>query len=311
MANPQSPVEREESAAVFPPSADRRPAVTSREWSYVDAWLARRFSRRLVPPFERNPSTLKVLLALADTNAASTEEDELLGLADHDALQAMHQGSSSPATQMVPVRFRDSTLRAIEKGLSNEGRSALESLAAALAVAGTGLTEPEVVAQSSVEAMAAIYTAEQMADRTTTLERHIHHEVGHVRSLLSLLRGDSCTPRADLQKQNLELQNAVEAISHRTPESANAPTGKFCSGVPILSNTSIHDVVREEQDYIALLQQKKDLESRIASFRGLPSDPRLARDELDALQRELHGITSQRDAAFQGLVDRTSPIRKK
>ena len=79
-------------AAIFSPSVARAAASTAKDWSFVDDWLhrkyaassasgggggktaAKRSSWTTVPQFERNPETLKALLALAAANEASRWE---------------------------------------------------------------------------------------------------------------------------------------------------------------------------------------------------------------------------------------------
>ena len=90
-------------AAIFSPSVARAAASTAKDWSYVDDWLRRKYaassssssassisggakatakrsSWTTVPQFERNPETLKALLALAAANEAADETRVLLAL---------------------------------------------------------------------------------------------------------------------------------------------------------------------------------------------------------------------------------------
>src|SRR5687767_6517058 len=86
--------------AIFSPSIARLAASTARDWSYIDTWLASKLhSTSSLPPFERNPETLKALLALASANEQADEERHLLAQAEATALQELQDAdttSSSP-----------------------------------------------------------------------------------------------------------------------------------------------------------------------------------------------------------------------
>ena len=62
-----------------------------------------------------------------------------------------------------------------------------------------------------------------------------------------------------------------------------------------------------EQEYLALLAQKKQVENEVNAFEGLPPDRDLARQELEALRSELRTLTQRRDAVFESLVERETP----
>ena len=315
MPDPRRPVDKsEENAALFTPSVARLASSTARDWSYVDSWLATQFSGdRQVPPFERTPATLKWLLALANANESAMEERRLLARTDSNALQGLQQEDAIPASQRHPLQpLRDSLLGTIEHELPQEGKTALESLSAVASVAGTSpLPGSDVLGGMTVDAQAAIFSIEQMIARAESLESQIRSETTNIENLIHLLHGKEYKMPADLKKRNLDLQKTVKAMSANVSQPQKPSADLSSYGDHPASSYTTHDIIREEQDYRALLMQKSELESRIAAFRGLPSDPGLAQDELNALRRELEGVTSQRDAAFHGLVERSSPVRRK
>jgi HAUS augmin-like complex subunit 1 len=241
------------------------------------------------------------------------EERRLLARTDSDALQALQQEDAVPASHRHPLQpLRDSLLGTIEHELPQEGRAALESLSAVASVAGaTSRPEADVLGGITINTQAAIFSAEQMIARAESLESQIRSETANIENLIRILHGEEYKMPTDVEKRNLDLQKTVKTMSAHVsqPQKPSADPSRY--GNPPAASYTIHDIIREEQDYRGLLMQKSELESRIAAFRGLPSDPGLAQDELNALRRELEGVTSQRDAAFHGLVQRSSPVRRK
>jgi HAUS augmin-like complex subunit 1 len=75
--------------AIFSPSQARQQLAQAKDWNYVDTWLSTHYSGRPAPPFERNPETLKALLALAAHNEAADEERDLLQKLESKALQQL------------------------------------------------------------------------------------------------------------------------------------------------------------------------------------------------------------------------------
>lgn len=70
---------------------------------------------------------------------------------------------------------------------------------------------------------------------------------------------------------------------------------------------SIEQVREEEEIYFELLEQKRELDGRLAAFAGLPHDLDAAREELEGLREELRKVEVERDTVFEGLVERESP----
>lgn len=139
---------------MFSPSAARLATSAARDWSYVESWLATQFPNQQMPPFERTPTTLKLLLTMANVNEATTERRRLMCRADSEALQMTYQGTAASKDSIASRRILSSEiLEAIEGELSREGRSALESLASMAITAGVlsrsqrlslaSLSEPE------------------------------------------------------------------------------------------------------------------------------------------------------------------------
>ncbi|KAJ6788878.1 hypothetical protein PWT90_00088 [Aphanocladium album] len=311
MAHLRGRSEAEAPAPMFSPSVARIAATEARDWSFVDSWLATQFPGRQPPPFERNADTLRALIALIAFNDSASEEARLLARIDQDALGELPQhtdtgGSPAPVTLAA---MRDALLDIVEQELPREGKSALNSMASMAISAKIAFPEAERLGATIVDTQSAVFEAEQMSSRAEALERHIHSEIENANAVLRAMQDENYHLPDGLGKQNMEVQRAVRTMSAQVPEFERRIASLNSSVAS--SEFTVHDILRDEHDYLALVENRKELENRISVFRGLPSDPGLARSELNAYRQELQGITSRRDAAFQGLVERETPVKRR
>uniref|UniRef100_A0A8H7NIE4 Uncharacterized protein n=1 Tax=Bionectria ochroleuca TaxID=29856 RepID=A0A8H7NIE4_BIOOC len=275
-----------DSAAIFSPTVARQAASAARDWSYVDAWLDSKFHNRPVPEFERNPDTLRALLALASLNETADEERASVARADAaDALRELRKHDESTARN---PSIREEFLAAIEDDLPRESRIALDGMAAMAVEAGIANAEPEDLGARIVTLQKSVHDAEQMKARVEVLGRHIAHDAQRMSEFLAALQGDDYKLPEDQAKRNLDLQRKVKALSAQIPE-LQERAASLASSVSS-SHPTIDDVVREEKEYLAILSRKKQLDSQMASFEGLPSNTDMARSELDALRKQLRGL---------------------
>lgn len=292
-----------DSAAIFSPSVARIAASNARDWSYIDNWLAARFLNAPVPPFERNPDTLKALLALASHNEIADEERQLVSRADSEALAQLEQSKAYGAS------LRAMLLDAVENELPQEGQVALDSLASMAAQAGIASPEPEDLGRKMVAMQKSIYATETMKSRVEILQRYIRQDAERMNKLVCSLESNDYKQAPELAKQNLEMQRKVKTMATQLPELQDRVAALTSSmGSP---RPSVQDMARDEQEYLAVLTQKKQLDLQMAAFEGLPSNPDLARAELNSLRGQLHGATSRRDEIFEGLVERESPVKRR
>lgn len=302
------------STAIFSPSVARLAATTAKDWNYVDSWLSTKFHGRSAPRFERNPDTLKVLLALAALNETADEERDLVARVEASALQDLNKyyadGSGDAAAAAAgstsasrTATIQDAVLDAVEEGLSREGRAALDSMAATAVELGVAYAEPEALGRKLTELQARTFELEQAVARVGVLQRHVEAETARSKKLLAELDGDEYRPAANLAKSNLELQRRIKAAAARLPETKPSAISSAEPSVDV----SIQQAREEEEKYLELLAYKKSLDTRLQSFQGLPPDKDLARQELEALRTELRAITRRRDAVFEGLVERETP----
>ncbi|KAH6982785.1 hypothetical protein BKA56DRAFT_631293 [Ilyonectria sp. MPI-CAGE-AT-0026] len=305
-----------EDSAIFSPSVARIAASTARDWSYIDTWLAAKLHPRPVPVFERNADTLKALLALASLNDAADEERQLLAKSEAAALKelSLEQSNAQFVTGNGPSRgprrpLRQGLLDAVQHNLPAEGHTALDALASMALQLGVAFPEPEDLGRRMVGLQASIQETEQMKSRVDILHRHIEEETSKIHNLLRLLQGDEYKPPAHLAKQNLELQRKVKAMSAKLPDLQDRVAALSASAES--SHPTTADIARDEQGYLTILAEKRDLDLQMATFHGLPSNPEMARSELEALRGQLRTFTSQRDAVFEGLVERESPVKRR
>ncbi|KAI8676452.1 hypothetical protein LRP88_10545 [Fusarium phalaenopsidis] len=294
-------------SAIFSPSVARIAASTARDWSYVDAWLSSKFHPRPVPSFERNNDTLKALLALASTNEAADEERSLLAKSEAAALQELKESESKAGNGTRPLR--EGLLDAVQHNLPPDGHTALDAMAHMALQLGVAFPEPETLGRRMCELQSTIYDTEQMKARVEILHQHIDAEAARINDLLRELQNDDYQPPIQLAKQNLEIQRKVKALSAKLPELQDRVAALAANTDS--SHPTIPDLARDEQEYLAVLARKKELDLQLASFQGLPSNPDMARSELEDLRGQLRSITSQRDAVFEGLVERESPVKRR
>ncbi|KAF4121570.1 HAUS augmin-like complex subunit 1 [Geosmithia morbida] len=297
-----------EDAAIFSPSVARQAASAARDWSYIDSWLSAKYAGRPVPSFERNPETLQALLALAAFNEVADEERQMVSRAEKDALIELESmdGNKTDGNN----KLRDAILAAVEDELPHEGQTALDAMASMAVQAGIAHPEPEDLARSLMQAQRRVHAAEQMQARVDALQGYVEADVDRMADLVRALdTRDDYRPPAHMARENLDLQRKVKTMTAQLPElQGRVAAAQASSANP---RATIEDVSLQEQAYLDLLAQKKQLDAQISAFAGLPSDPDLARDELDHLRSQLRRATSQRDAVFEGLVERESPVKRR
>lgn len=299
--------------AIFSPSVARLAASTAKDWNYVDSWLTSKFDGRTPPQFERNPDTLKALLALAALNETSDENRRLVSQVDATALEDIstardadhgvgHEASQVPTNLTA---FKDVFYAAIEDDLTREGKTALDAMASSAGHLGMAFPEPARLARALIDLQTRIFDMEQAVARVGTLQRLAQSESARLHELLEDVCGDQYRAPADLAQQNLNLQRKVKAIAKKLPEMQDKVASLARTvGVP---NPTIQQVKQEEEKYLELLDLRRHLDQQVNEFEGLPADVGRARQQLDRLREELRTITERRDAVFEGLVERETP----
>ncbi|KZL87660.1 hypothetical protein CI238_07464 [Colletotrichum incanum] len=296
------------STAIFSPSIARIAASTAKDWSYVDSWLALKYRGRPVPAFERNPETLKALLALANLNETAEEERELVVRAEAGAIQELAAVQDQPETNSelpTSATARERMLGAVQDHLTREGRTALNSMATLSCQLSVAYPDAETLGRFMIGLHAEASELEQMRVRVRILQKYIEQESTAVDELLRTLRSDDYKPANDLARQNLEMQRRIKAMAARIPELRDRMSN--LNQYSVASHPTIEQMSQEEADYLSLLAQKKGLDEEVDQFSGLSDDVKTARAELEHLRAEVRTVTDHRDAIFEGLVERESP----
>lgn len=165
--------------------------------------------------------------------------------------------------------------------------------------------ETEKLARGIIELQVSSSDLEQASDRVSILEKHLNKELGLINTLIEELQSDAYQPASDLTKQTIEYQRKIKVLAGKLPElkdrvaSLSAAAGK--------KKITIQDVKAEEDKFKTLMGTVRDLENQVKTYHGLPQDTDLARLELERVRVELRDLTQQRDAMFEGLVERESP----
>ncbi|KAJ4387993.1 hypothetical protein N0V93_008596 [Gnomoniopsis smithogilvyi] len=302
-------------AAIFSPSVARLAASTAKDWSYVDAWLASKYKGRSPPPFERNPDTLKALLALAALNETADENRDLVARVASDALQELQAADNerklhdSDESKVDLIEFKGDFFGALEDSLTKDGKASLDAMASAAVQSGMAFAEPAQIGQAMLYLQIRNFDLEQAVARVGVLQRYIDMEAARMSDLLEEVSSNEYRPSPDLARQNLDMQRKVKAMTKKLPEMKDKVSSLARAiGVP---NPTIEQVRLEEERYLEMLEVKRSLDQQINEFDGLPPSTEDARSHLESMRRELRSITDRRDAIFENLVERETPRKRR
>lgn len=312
-------------AAIFSPSVARAAASAAKDWSYIDAWLHRKFPGRGPPPFERNADTLRVLLALASANEAADEERTLIARLEAETLTQLRAHEQSLAQQenqtdndndndntITLDSAREAILASLETSLSRDGQTALTAMAALALQTATPLPTPAALASSLLALSTEAHTLDQTAARIQTLTAYLAAETAATAKLSAELRPPSL--HHPHHRHNHDDDDNDNDPSHsEDPTSAPAAAGGY-HPPPSLSLTNL-STQRRIKTLAARLPEQRDKAASLARSVPLPSPtvPQLAREEeaylsllahkraLDAQVRAFEGLPPDAEQARQEL----------
>ncbi|KAI0517703.1 hypothetical protein F5B22DRAFT_645411 [Xylaria bambusicola] len=326
-------------AAIFSPSIARAAASTAKDWAYVDAWLRRQWthlskaaaaslSSTSPPSFERNPETLEVLLSLIAANEEADEERHRLARLESAALdevraaeqekdsrrrrQSSDNASSSGA--VVPIHgdlLAEDLLQALDAGLSKDGQTALDALAdVSLCLNAAADPSSSNLCRVFVDLQGAAHETSHLLHRVGLLQAYLDDESARLQAFLEDLRHGpqyQLPAAAAAAADSDALPHAVEDMAARLPELRRCVEAlEKKVAIPALT---VEEVRLDEEAYLDLLVKKKDLDAQVKAFAGLPPDIEAARVELENLRTQLREATERRDANFEMLVERESPVK--
>lgn len=309
-------------AAIFSPSVARLASSTAKDWNYVDGWLSSKFPNRSPPPFERNPETLKALVALAALNECADEDHGSISRVEAPAVQTLSDHTKNGATvgpeygrgpvhgsgviKASPTAVAESIMAAIESDLSREGCSAYESLAATSVELGTAFPVPAAMGRKVADLHMYLFELERAVSRTNALREHVDDQSSKLQCHFEEQGSDGYRPLASLAKQNLELQRKMKAGTTRLHD---AKERSSALGQP--PEVSVQQLENDEATFLGLLEYDNVLMRQVKAFKDLPPDTELAKQQLEALRAELHATTQKRDIVFEGLVEKATPKRSR
>jgi len=128
-------------AKVFSPTVAKQASLLLKDWAHVDQFLTTRFAPNPVPKFERNPDTLKALLALASANESADEEKTLERRVKEKALAELKKRDA--AVEEAGLGKGEHIFVGVEEHLTPEGRRCLNSVALLSVALASNSTEPK------------------------------------------------------------------------------------------------------------------------------------------------------------------------
>ncbi|KAK3391574.1 hypothetical protein B0T20DRAFT_82796 [Sordaria brevicollis] len=314
---------------IFSPSVARAAASAAKDWSFVDSWLLSKYAplQLKVPGFERNPDTLKALLALAAANEAADDSRQQIADLESATLAKLNENpedrppSHSPSTTSTSAsasktyqEAKQALLSAISSSLTSTGKESLTSLSQLSQTLSLppSQAEPLHLASSLLSLSTELNDLEQAKQRLDLLSSHIARATAPIEKLLVQLRRDpGYSPAAGLAKENLEVQRRIKMLATQSLPQLREKVANLASVVAASGNdgevggemVKVEQVRREQGAYLELLRQRHEVDAQVRAFQGLPPDTEQARRELEALREELISLTSRRDEVFEGLVE--------
>ncbi|KAK3348062.1 hypothetical protein B0H65DRAFT_462261 [Neurospora tetraspora] len=315
---------------IFSPSVARAAASAAKDWSYVDSWLLSKYAplHLKVPAFERNPDTLKALLALAAANEAADDSRQQIADLESATLAKLNTSTSntntntsntqdpspSPSTTETYQEAKQSILTALSASLTRSGKESLTTLSHLSQTLSLppSQADPLHLASSLLSLSTELNNLEQAQQRLDLLSSHITRATASIEKLLIHLRRDpGYSPAAGLAKENLEVQRRIKTLAGQTLPQLRERVANLASAVAGSDSgageeggmVTVEQVRREQEAYLELLRRKQELNVQLQAFQGLPPDTEQARRELEGLREELRSLTSRRDEAFEGLVE--------
>lgn len=275
------------------PSKARIHLAQSKDWSYITAWLATKYSPSSPPPFERNDETLNTLLALAALNESADEEKEIITNFQHDALGALEADAKQDPDAEI--------LSAVEGSLTREGRTSLDILAS-VSVALGGPAKGTSMAGKIIELTTEEFDSQQQVQRVEALQKQLGRELSLLQEQLDDVRGEAYQAPADLPQKTSSWIHSTKVLNAKVAD-YKEKISALEKGKPPAIN--IPQLVKEERDVLEMKEKVRALEGRVSMFEGLPPDTDLAKSETERLRRELIRLERKRDDLFEGLVEAT------
>ncbi|KAJ5606425.1 hypothetical protein N7510_009206 [Penicillium lagena] len=284
------------------PAKARQAAIQAKDWAYVNSWLGRHYAPKLVPQFERNADTLRVLLTLAAANDAADEEATLQHRAREEVVDAFRRQEGADKNDLHEQQ-KNALLDEVELCLDDKGQRDLDDLADSAIILGNTL-DPAVgdVGQSIAELTVEEFETQTQLAKVETLHKYLERELARLRQELDELRTDSAYEApSNIQGMTTDWARGTKMLT--------AKVGEYQDRIASLERNqpqgpTIDEVMVDEDGVIRLREMVKALEGRVRAFHDLPKDVPGARARYKQLERELGQLMRQRDSMFGSLVER-------
>ncbi|KAI9861499.1 MAG: hypothetical protein M1824_002391 [Vezdaea acicularis] len=279
-------------SALFSPSTARIQLAQAKDWNYIDTWLTQRFGGKPAPPFERNPETLKALLALAAWNEAADEERDVVGKLERKVCKELKVEMENDPNARV--------LAGVEESLTLAGAKALEtlgSLATALSVPTAPTSFALAIGLQSLTKTQQLLA--QQVERVVTLQASLDNSLTSLKRMIEDLHGPTYAAPPNIQKHTQDWQRGSKQLSAKLVEYKErlASMPKFEVGV------TIEEVEQRERELTDIRGKVKEVEGRVNAYEGLPPEKEAAIREVEKVRKELRREIRRRDRLFEGLVE--------
>ncbi|KAI7278500.1 hypothetical protein KC345_g5920 [Hortaea werneckii] len=272
--------------ALFSPSKARAQQAQAKEWASVDAWLGKKYGKR-IPTFERNEETLQALLTLATANEGADEQRSLIEKVEKQALHTSPKRSSED----------EGLYQELLESLDAQATEYLDSLSGSFAALGASNILDAASKVCSLQDDQ--FTVNEQIKRAESQYNNLRQEHSRLRNILHELQNEALIPPGDLPQQTSEWARNTKHLRAKLAEYDERLSAiRNASGVSSLLE-SVSTKSRENQKQMMEFQER---EVELSAFDSLPSDPRAARAELDEARANLRRLTARRDALFEDML---------
>lgn len=287
------------STALFSPSKARLAQAQAKDWVYVDAWLARKYSGSRIPEFERNDETLQALLTLAAANEGADEERAAVGRVEREALRGLRGrdgaggGGGGLRGDVYEVLMRELS----ERG--GESVDVLAELGVLLHVSGDAGVVDLAVAVTDLQTEE--FELQQQLRRVEDQRKALQREAIRLKALLRDLKDDAFHPPPDLVEQTADWTKNAKHLKAKISEYDERLSSLRSADS---YSPSLEGVARQSEQLRVLQQKLLGLETEMRAFQSLPSNVREAKVVVEEAREELRGLMGRREGLFEEMMGR-------
>jgi len=273
--------------ALFSPSKARAQQAQAKDWAFTDAWLARKYGKR-VPAFERNEKTLQALLTLATLNEGADEQRSLIEKVE----KTTHHQSTKRRQE------HEDAYVALLESLRHEGDESLNTLAESAALLGT--SDVVHAGRGICNLTAAQFELGEQFKRADAQQAAFRREQARLTAIMQDLKQQAFKAPDNLPAQTAEWTRSAKHLKAKVAEYDERLSTLRGVSPP---SPSFEDVAQNMQDLESQRERYGELNNNLAALESLPSDPKAARAKLESARAELRNLSLRRDKLFEQLVD--------